>query len=126
MHKKTPADKKTRSRSRAAKPSFGKVPSRIKDLLSRGSRLQELAARLPEQQSWVQWLRSLVSPELAAHIVNVVPKPLATEPSRTELLVLADSAAWCARLRYALAGLEAEISQRDAAVQRMRVGVTLS
>jgi len=57
--------------------------------------------------------------ELAAHIVNAVPKG-------TELVVFADSAAWCTRLRYALVGLEAQIVEHDAAVQRIRVRVAVS
>jgi len=39
---------------------------------------------------------------------------------------MADSPAWCARLRYALAGLETQILNRDAAVQRTRVRVSMA
>jgi hypothetical protein len=40
-------------------------------------------------------------------------------------VVMADSPAWCARLRYALAGLQVEIVNRNAAVQRTRVRVSM-
>ena len=119
MHKKPDHDKKTRARNRSARPLYGKSPSKIKDLLSTGPQLRELAARLPQQQSWVHWLRELVPAELASHIVNAVPKG-------TELVVFADSAAWCTRLRYALVAIEAQIAARDAAVQRTRVRVAVS
>jgi len=119
MHKKPGPDKKTRARNRSARALYGKSPSKIKDLLSRGPQLRELALRLPQQQSWVQWLRELVPAELATHIVNAVPKG-------GELVVFADSAAWCTRLRYALAAIEAQIAARDTAVQRTRVRVAVS
>jgi hypothetical protein len=126
MHKKPAPDKKTRARNRSGQALYGKSPSQIKDLLTKDPRLRELAARLPEQQSWVQWLRVLMPVELAAHIVNAVPKRLAADAARTELVVFADSAAWCTRLRYALVGIEAQIVARDAAVQRTRVRVAVS
>ena len=119
MHKKPGPDKKTRARNRPARALYGKSPSQIKDLLSRGPQLRELASRLPQQQSWVQWLRELVPAELATHIVNAVPKG-------AELVVFADSAAWCTRLRYALVAIEAQIAARDTAVQRTRVRVAVS
>jgi hypothetical protein len=125
MHKKSAPDKKTRSRNRSPDPTFRKVPSQIKDLLHRGAALRTLAERIPEQQSWAQWLRSVLPAELAAHIVNVVPKALVGEPTGTELVVFADSAAWCSRLRYTLSGLEQRITDRDAAVQRTRVRVAM-
>jgi Dna[CI] antecedent, DciA len=126
MHKKTAADKKSRSRNASTRAAFGKAPAQINDLLRRGAVLRELATRIPEQDSWAQWLRAAVPPELAAHIVNVVPKPLAGGAGSTELVVFADSAAWCTRLRYTLSELEARINARDAAVQRTRVRVSIS
>jgi Dna[CI] antecedent, DciA len=119
MPKKPTADKKTRARNVLPKAAFRKAPTSINDLLLRRSAFQQLAARIPEQKSWSDWLRALVPAELAAHIVNVIPKG-------AELVVLADSAAWSARLRYALAALEPQITARDAAVQRTRVRVSMA
>jgi hypothetical protein len=119
MPKIPPADKKTRARNKLSKPGFRKAPSSINDLLLRRPVFRDLAARIPEQQSWLQWLREAVPAELAPHIVNVVPKGL-------ELVVLADSPAWCTRLRYALAELAPQITARDAAVQRTRVRVAMA
>jgi|SRR5471032_2641965 hypothetical protein len=125
MHKKRGADKKTRARNPAAKAGFRKTPSSINDLLLRRPAFRELAARIPEQQSWSEWLRSVLPAELAPHLVNVVPKA-AGAPGTLELVVMADSPAWCARLRYALAGLQPQIVERNAAVQRTRVRVSMA
>jgi len=116
MPKKPTPDKKTRARFLQSKAGFGKATASISDLLARRPALTVLAARLPEQKAWMLWFQSALPPELALHIVNVVPKG-------PELLVLADSPAWCERLRYALAALEAEIAARDGAVHRTRVRV---
>ena len=75
-----------------------------------GPALTALAARIPEQQAWVDWLRDGLPLELAAHIVNVVPKALGT--------AAAGRSWWCwpthppgARgCAIALAALEAQIS----------------
>jgi hypothetical protein len=125
MHKKRGADKKTRARNTPAKAGYRKTPSSISDLLLRRPVFRELADRIPEQQSWSEWLRSQLPADLAPHIVNVVPKATGA-PGTLELVVMADSPAWCARLRYAVAGLEAEIVNRNAAVRRTRVRVSLA
>jgi ribosomal protein S14 len=119
MPKKPPADKKTRARNQASKAGFRKAPSSINDLLLHRPVFRELAARIPEQQSWSEWLRGIVPAELAPHIVNVIPKG-------PDLVVLADSPAWCARLRYAVAALEPQITARDAAMRRTRVRVAMA
>ena len=76
---------------------------------------------MPEQQAWGEWLRERLPAELALHLLSAVPKGGVGAPR--ELVLLADSGAWCARLRYALGPLEAEIRQRDAAIARIRVRV---
>jgi hypothetical protein len=125
MHKKHGADKKTRTRNTAANPGYRKTPSSVNDLLLRRPVFRDLAARIPEQQSWSEWLRSQLPADLAPHVVNVVPKA-AGGAGTLELVVMADSPAWCARLRYAVAGLEAHILKRDAAVRRTRVRVSMA
>lgn len=69
-------------------------------------------------------MREQLPAELAPHVVNVIPKPLRPASRQIELVVLADSPAWSARLRYALAALQNEICAHDAAVQRTRVRVS--
>jgi predicted nucleic acid-binding Zn ribbon protein len=95
------------------------MPTSINELMVRRPLFRALAAQLPAQQSWSDWLRARVTPELAPHIVNVIPKG-------SELVVMADSPAWSARLRYAVAALEPQIAARDAAVRRTRVRVSMA
>jgi hypothetical protein len=83
--------------------------------MSRSS-LRRIAATIPMQQSWAEWLRGMVGLELAGHIVNAVP-------NNGQLVVFADSAAWGTRLRYALAGMLVDIAQRDATISRASVRV---
>lgn len=81
-----------------------------------GAVLRRIAAAIPLQQSWTDWLRGRVTAELAGHIVNAVP-------NNGLLLVFADGAAWGTRLRYALAGMQREIAGRDATLSRASVRV---
>jgi hypothetical protein len=124
MPKKPTPDKKTRARNPHANTAFGKAPSSINDLLRRQPALTALAARIPAQQQWLGWLRGVLPEELRAHVVNVVARDLPGPRQRLELVVLADSSAWCERLRYALAGLAGQIAAQDAAVQHVRVRVS--
>ncbi len=133
MHKKPPRDKKTAARNRHAGGTRSTKTIKINDLLSKRPLLARLSAALPAQQSWLDWLRAAVPAELAAHIVNVVPKagPGSLRAgnggtgtgSGGELVIFTDSAAWGTRLRYVLAGIESQIRARDAAVARWRVRI---
>jgi hypothetical protein len=128
MPKMPDADKKTPARNARPGRGFRKTrspaPASINELLAGRPGLAALAARLPAQRAWTEWLRAALPPDLAAHVVNVVPKTVSARTGAQELVVLADSSAWCARLRYALAGLEPSIGARNAAVQRTRVRVS--
>src|SRR5579863_8390650 len=124
MHKKFPADKKTGARIRRQGTDAGRrtalacniKPKSVNELLINGAGLRRIAASIPLQQSWADWLRRMVTSELACHIVNAVP-------SNGQLVVFADSAAWGVRLRYALAGMQADIAGRDATILRASVRV---
>ena len=91
-------------------------PKSVNDLLISRGVLRRIAAAIPLQQSWTDWVRGRVGTELAAHIVNAVP-------NNGQLVVFADSAAWGTRLRYALAGMLADIAGRDASISRASVRV---
>jgi hypothetical protein len=138
MHKKPGAGKKTgaridpaeitrRLRERtASRPANAGRPVRqsprsVNDLLSRGTTLRQVARALPEQQAWSEWLRARLPADLAPHLVNAVPKGSAGAPR--ELVLLADSGAWCDRLRYAVQPLEDAIRERDGAIRRISVRV---
>ena len=145
MHKKVVAGKKTDARiglqratagtpasstprRREARPAFRQIPRSVNELLTRGKSLGALSRAIPAQQSWTAWLCEHLSAELAAHVVSVVPKagvPRTGGPRQppTELVVLADSAAWCARLRYALGELHATLLGRDPSLSRVSVRV---
>lgn len=124
MHKKFPADKKTGARirrqssdaARRTALAYNIKPKSVNDLLISSLGLRRIAATIPVQQSWADWLRGMVASELAGHIINVVP-------NNGQLVVFADSAAWGARLRYALAGMLADIAGRDASISRASVRV---
>jgi hypothetical protein len=123
MHKKPRPDKKSGARN--ADPSATRVIKvlQINDLLSKRGSLARLTGAIPAQQAWVEWFRAELPAELAAHLVNVVPRGPATSGGATELVIFADSAAWGTRLRYALAALEVRIRARDAAVGRWLVRI---
>ena len=91
-------------------------PRPIHELIERGAGVRRVTRDLARQQSWTEWLRAAVSPELAPHIVQVVAK-------ERELIVYADTSAWCVRLRYAMASLEETLRQRDPAITATRLRV---
>ena len=121
MPKKPMYDKKTSARNPRSRTGFRQAPASVGDLILRRSALTGLASRIPAQQEWTEWLRGQLPAELAGHIVNVVPRAQGAAGREQELVVLADSPAWCARLRYALAPLQEAIRQRDATVRTARV-----
>jgi hypothetical protein len=116
MHKKPPPDKKSGARIARAAATRSDKTLQINDLLSKRPTLARLTAAIPAQQSWLEWLRAQLPPELAPHLVHVVPRSAAGAAQGTELVIFADSAAWGTRLRYALATLEAPLRERDATV----------
>lgn len=118
MHKKPATDKKTGAHKRPSKLGPRRNPMSFNELMSARPALRRLTSALPAQLSWADWLRTAVPAELADHIVSVVPKG-------EELVIFADSAGWCGRLRYALAGMQAEIAAHDAGIRRTRVRVLL-
>jgi hypothetical protein len=124
MPKKSGRDKKTgarialktTSKLRRTYSGIVKTPRPINELLERNSFSARITHKLSAQKSWTDWLREVVPPELATHIVYAVPK-------QSELVVFADTSAWGVRLRYAAAGLAAAIRERDPALTRTQVRV---
>lgn len=90
--------------------------SGIKDLLKRQPLLKALNNAQLQQDNWRQWLAPQLPAELIHHITQI-------KADRDELVVYAATAAWCARLRYALAELETDIRQHDAGIRRVQVRV---
>jgi Protein of unknown function (DUF721). len=77
------------------------------------TRLSEQANR---QRTWQGWLEERLSPELRPRLSGVVER-------NDTLVVFAESAAWSARLRYALAELEDELRARNPEITRISVRV---
>ncbi|HXN11179.1 MAG TPA: hypothetical protein VN859_08035 [Steroidobacteraceae bacterium] len=123
MHKKPRPDKKSGARNADAGVTRSNKTLQINDLLSKRPSLARLTGAIPAQQAWVEWFRTELPADLAAHVVNVVPRGAATSGRATELVIFADSAAWGTRLRYALAALDARIRARDAQVGRWLVRI---
>lgn len=100
-------------------------PHSVKDVLNRVRTLRQLSATIPEQLEWAGWLRGRLSGEIAAHLVSVVRRaPPAARAA--QLILFADSAAWCARLRYAVGALAPEIRARDASIGPIHVRVLMN
>ena len=93
--------------------------------MQRRTALTALASRALTQQVWCDWLRERLPADLAPHLLNVVPRAVGAGSGALELVALADSSAWSARLRYALAALQPQIQAHDAAVQGTRVRVSM-
>jgi hypothetical protein len=77
------------------------------------TRLTDQAAR---QNLWSDWLSAHLPAEIRARVSGV------NERDGT-LVVFAESAAWCARLRYALAELEPALRAVGSAVAAVKVRV---
>ena len=86
----------------------------IGELLARQPLLQSLKSTQAAGVDWLEWLGGQLPEALAPHCRQVLFK-------NGELTVFAESAAWAARLRYALAELETAIRQRDERVTVIRI-----
>ena len=76
--------------------------------------LQQVRGR---QQEWLEWFHETLPEELRGAIVNVVHKG-------DELTLLASSAGWSARLRYAIDALTPKLKQHAPHIVKVRVRVT--
>ncbi len=89
----------------------------VKDLLGRAlpslTRVTDQAARA---NFWKLWLAAHLTPEIHTRVSGVVERD-------GELVIFAESAAWCARLRYALLELEADIRAAAPAITAVAVRV---
>jgi hypothetical protein len=89
----------------------------VKDLLARRAPgLMRITAQSARQNFWSCWLSERLSPELRAKVSGI------TESAGT-LVIFAETAAWSARLRYAVLELEHEIRAADPAVIEVKVRV---
>lgn len=115
MPKKPRQHKNTNRSSGDSAPRTRHIPG-IADLLARAPLLRSLNESRAQHQQWREWLAASLPEEL-------VPRVLEASRQADQLVVYAESAAWCARLRYALATLEQQIRSRDSAIRQVRVRV---
>jgi hypothetical protein len=101
--------------SRAANP--GRKPFIVKDLLAKSGLLSKVSAQLVDSdQQWREFFRKRLPEDMAGQIDTLV------EEAGT-LTVFASSAAWSARLKYALLELEPEMKRESARLKRCVVKV---
>ena len=89
----------------------------VKDVLSRAKPgLSHVTEQLQRQNFWNHWLSTHLPPEIRPRVTGV------TEREGT-LVIFAETAAWSARLRYAVLELEREIRAADPALTGIEVRV---
>jgi hypothetical protein len=108
--------KKSGSQIRGPGPRTASRPRSLAELLGRNG----LAKSRPESAQpidWIKFTRNHLPPELA-------PRVTGAELSRQVLCVRVDSAAWAARLRFALGEAAPEMRREMPQVTRVEVRVT--
>jgi predicted nucleic acid-binding Zn ribbon protein len=75
-----------------------------------------VAEQRQAQQDWREWLKNKLPQHIEARVTGVVERD-------GTLTVFAESAAWCARLRFEIAELEAQIRARNADIGKLVVKV---
>jgi predicted nucleic acid-binding Zn ribbon protein len=75
-----------------------------------------VAEQRQAQQGWREWLKNKLPPALETHVTGVVERDGA-------LTVFAESAAWCARLRFTIIELEPHIRERSPDIGKLVVRV---
>jgi len=110
--------------NRSASNSRGtaRAPVSVNTLLSRisqstkGVTLARVAEQRQAQADWRAWLKNRLSAQLDAHVTGAVER-------EGSLTVFAESAAWSARLRFAVAEIEPQIREENSAITKVIVKV---
>jgi Dna[CI] antecedent, DciA len=116
QNKKSIREKSSRTIAPFARRGKRSSPQSLGRIMQEQGWMQGLRQVRARQLDWVEWLRSVLPEELRAAVVNAVPRG-------PELVVLAVSAAWSARLRYALAALAPELKVRAPDIVKVAVRV---
>jgi hypothetical protein len=100
----------------AASPRAPRIDS-VKALLSRRlPTLKPVTDSSARQNSWEKWLSERLSPQLYSHVSTISERD-------GRLIIFATSAAWCARLRYAVLELEGGMREAQPALSAIEVRV---
>jgi hypothetical protein len=117
MPKKMGRDKRGKHPMRSRTGLISSRAHSVKDLLARRApSLMRVTAQSARQNFWSCWLSQHLPAELRARVSGI------TQRAGT-LVIFAASAAWSARLRYAVLELEHEIRAADPAVTEVKVRV---
>ena len=102
---------------RVPRARFRAAPQGLQAIMKNRGWLAGLQRARDEQQAWLDYLSGALPEELRGSLVNVVHKG-------EQLTVLAVSAAWSARLRFALAALEPRLRERSPDIVKVVVRVS--
>ena len=122
MPKKPPQDKKSlpekRNRSAIGRPGarLRGPAQRLDGIMKKQGWLLGLQREMGAQRQWLEWLSEALPAELRGQLVQARQRG-------PELTVLAASAAWSARMRFALAELEPQIRARQPDIVKVTVRV---
>jgi hypothetical protein len=117
MPKKMSRNKRGKSPMRSRTGLTPAPPHSVKELLARRvPALTRVTAQAARQNFWNCWLSTHLPPEIRPKVSGV------TERDGT-LVIFAETAAWCARLRYAVLELGREIRAADPSVTDIEVRV---
>jgi hypothetical protein len=108
MPNKPPRNKARTSHFRQKKRGRSRVGHSVKGLLagSRSTVFARISAQKSAADAWRTWLEARLPGELASRISGVVEREGA-------LTVFTESAAWSARLRFALAEIETDVRAKS-------------
>src|SRR5690349_14602803 len=101
MPNKTRHDKRGNATSRRAHGQAGRKGDSVKALLATraGPALGRVREQAAKQNAWRKWLEARLDAEVLPHLSGVVERG-------DTLVVFTESAAWSARVRYAVAEIE--------------------
>jgi len=117
MPKKMNRDKRGKAPMRSRTGPISAPAHSVKELLARrGPTLTRITAQASRQNFWNGWLSTHLPSEIRPRVTGV------TERDGT-LVIFAETAAWSARLRYAILELEREIRAADPALTDIKVRV---
>ena len=117
MPKKMTRNKRVKSPMRSRTALISAPVHSVKDLLRRrGPGLTDVTAQSARQNFWSCWLSEHLPAELAVRVSGV------NERAGT-LVIFAETAAWSARLRYAVLELEPQIRAANATLHAVKVRV---
>jgi hypothetical protein len=92
-------------------------PDSVKDVLARPTpTLTRVSNQTTRQNHWKTWLAAHLPADLTTRLSGVVER-------EGTLVIFAESAAWSARLRYAVLELEPEIKAAGSGIQQVSVRV---